>query len=135
MNLYLNEHKPSKVIKISKLEYDDNSQDYKLAKGMSIIARKTSSSCDVVNNEIFVVDKILSDKIIISNALKESIEIPIERINKIFHLAFAMTIHKSQGATMSVPYTIHEWSKLDWRLKYVGLSRASDISLINISYK
>ena len=135
MKRYLDEHKPTKIITILKLEYDDNSQEYQLAAGMPIIARKTSSSSDVCNNEIFKVDKIMSDKIIISNDLKDKIEIPIDRINKLFNLAFAMTIHKSQGATMSVPYTIHEWGRLDWRLKYVGMSRSSDISLINISYK
>ena len=135
MNHYLKEQKPSKVVQIKKLEYDDNSQDYTLAVGMPLIARKTSSSANVVNNEIFKVEKIMSDKIILSNDLKDEVEIPMDRINKLFHLAFAMTIHKSQGATFNKSYTIHEWNRLDKRLKYVGLSRSSDIGLINICKK
>ena len=102
---------------------------------MPLIARKTNAKADVVNNEIFKVDKIQSDKIILSNELKQNIEIPHDRINKLFHLAFAMTIHKSQGATFSQPYTIHEWDRLNKKLKYVGMSRSSDISLIHICRK
>ena len=132
MDRYLNEHKPSKVVQIKKLQYDDNSQDYTLAIGMPLIARKTSSTVNVVNNEIFKVEKIMSDKIVLSNDLKDKVEIPLCRVDKLFHLAFAMTIHKSQGATFDDSYTIHEWNRLDKRLKYVGLSRSSDIGLINI---
>ncbi len=49
-----------------------------------------------------------------------------------FYVAFCITIHKSQGATFDKPYTIHEFDKLDNRLKYVAMSRATDTKLINI---
>ena len=49
-----------------------------------------------------------------------------------FYVAYAITIHKSQGSTFDFSYTIHEWDKLDNKLKYVALSRATDKEYINI---
>ena len=49
-----------------------------------------------------------------------------------FYVAYAITIHKCQGETYDTPYTIHEWERLNKRLKYVALSRATDKNLINI---
>ena len=51
---------------------------------------------------------------------------------KIFNIAYCITVHKSQGATFDEAYTIHEFNQFDERLKYVALSRATDINLINI---
>jgi ATP-dependent exoDNAse (exonuclease V) alpha subunit len=47
-------------------------------------------------------------------------------------VAFATTIHKSQGATYNFPYTIHQFNRLDERLRYVALTRATDMKFINI---
>ena len=43
-----------------------------------------------------------------------------------------ITIHKSQGASFNFPYTIHEWNRLNKRLRYVALTRATDKKFINI---
>jgi hypothetical protein len=51
---------------------------------------------------------------------------------EMFNVAFCITCHKSQGATFDEPYTIYEFDQFDSRLKYVALSRATDINLINI---
>jgi prophage antirepressor-like protein len=56
----------------------------------------------------------------------------IKEFVKMFNVAFCITCHKAQGATFDQPYTIHEFDKFDDRLKYVALSRATDINLINI---
>ena len=133
MNEFIKQKMPTKVLHVKKLEYDDNTQDYKIAPGMPLIARKSSKTVNVVNNEMFKVEKIKSDVIVLSNDLKQNIEVPIERVNKLFNLAFALTIHKSQGATFKQHYTIHEWSRLNRRLKYVAMSRSSDINLIHIN--
>ena len=50
-----------------------------------------------------------------------------------FYVAFCITIHKSQGSTFDEPFTIHEFDKLDRRLKYVALSRSTQIENINIA--
>ena len=49
-----------------------------------------------------------------------------------FYVAFCTTVHKSQGETYNSEYTIHEFERFDESLKYVALSRATDVSLINI---
>ena len=49
-----------------------------------------------------------------------------------FNVAYCITTHKAQGATFDEPYTIHEFEKFDERLRYVALSRSTDIQLINI---
>ena len=58
--------------------------------------------------------------------------VPFEDFTKMFYVAYCVTIHKSQGQTYDHSYTIHEWSMLDERLKYVALSRATQKKFINI---
>ena len=109
-----------------------NSQDIELLKNMPIIAIKTDSKFNIVNNEMFTIKSICRGIIEIENELKGVIEIPVDKFQHLFFIAYAITIHKSQGSTFDKSYTIHEWSKLDNTLKYVALSRATDIKLINI---
>ena len=51
---------------------------------------------------------------------------------KMFNIAYCTTVHKSQGETYKHEYTIHEFERFSDSLKYVALSRATDIKLINI---
>jgi len=112
--------------------YDDNSQDVKLLKGMPIIARKTTEKYDIMNNETFhIID--INDKIFKITVHDTPIEININEFSDLFYVAFALTIHKSQGQTFNYAYCIHEWEKLDDRLKYVALSRATNKSNIHIN--
>ena len=130
MSRFIQENKgPTQDIK--KLAFDKNSQDITLMKGMPIIARINQKSIDIVNNEMFVIDKLLKDTIVIKNEMKE-VTIPIDRFNRLFNLGFCITIHKSQGETFNTPYTIYEWKMLDKALKYVAISRSSNINYINI---
>ena len=94
-----------------------------------MIARKTTS--DFMNTEMFKVSKITDDMVILKNEYK-SLEIEISQIKNSFHPAFAITTHKSQGATFKESYTIHEWKLMNKKLKYVSLSRATDIKNICI---
>ena len=103
-----------------------------MASDSHIIARVNSKSLDVVNNEMFVIKKINDDLITISNEMKKDIEIPTDKFNKLFYLAFCITIHKSQGATFNEKYTIYEWLKQNRKMKYVALSRATDEKNIQI---
>lgn len=129
---FLEEQKPNKIVKYEALKHDKNSQDMTICKGMPIIARINNKSFDVINNEVFTVDKIDDEFITISNELKDSKQIPSNQFNKMFYLAFCITIHKSQGTTFDKKYTIYEWSKQNRKLKYVALSRATDAKNIQI---
>jgi len=113
-------------------EGDEMGQDVKLLRGMPIIARKTSSKYDIMNNQTFYIYDInpYSFKIRVHQT---PIEISIFEFQDLFNVAFCMTIHKSQGQTFNHNYTIYEWERLDKRLKYVALSRSTDKKYIHIN--
>jgi 5-methylcytosine-specific restriction endonuclease McrA/DNA replication protein DnaC len=133
MRRFIKETKPSKTMSFTKLIYDKNSQDITIAKGMPIIARVNRKSLEIANNECFTIDAVNDDTITISNEMKSRVAIPVCDFIKTFNLAFCITIHKSQGATFNQKYTIYEWSdRMSDKLKYVAISRSSDISNIQI---
>ena len=125
--------KKIKPLELKALEYDPNSQDVRLFKGMPIIARRNNRDLNIFNNETFIIKEIRQseDKIIIFDDDREQ-EIPIPEFVKMFNVAYCITCHKSQGQTYDEAYTIHEWEQFDERLRYVALSRATEIHLINI---
>ena len=99
---------------------------------MPIMAYKTNNKMNIVNNERFIIDTIINGVIYYSNKMKKQQEIKVDEFQNYFYVAYASTIHKSQACTFDFSYTIHEWEKLDQRLKYVALSRATDKKKINI---
>ena len=70
--------------------------------------------------------------VIVSDHVGMPREIPTDEFQTIFHTAYCITTHKSQGSTFDHPYTIHEWEKFDERLKYVALSRSANLNHINV---
>ena len=52
--------------------------------------------------------------------------ISFDEFQKLFYVAWCITIHKSQGSTFNHEYTVHEMEhpRFDNRLKYVALSRS-----------
>ena len=74
-----------------------------------------------MKNSCFIQDE--NDKVI---------QIPVGKFQKLFYVAYCITVYKSQGSTFNSQYTIHEYSKFDNRLKYVALSRCTDIKNTNI---
>jgi ATP-dependent exoDNAse (exonuclease V) alpha subunit len=133
MRRFIKETKPKKTLSLNKLIFDKNSQDITIAKGMPIIARVNRKSLEIANNECFTIDELTDEEIIISNEMKSRLAIPVGDFIKTFNLAFCITIHKSQGATFNQKYTIYEWSdRMTNKLKYVAISRSSDINNIQI---
>ena len=119
-------------LRLNKLDYDQNSQNVELLAGMPIIARINAKYFDICNNELFTITKINKEFIFIQDESDKQIEIPIDKFQKFFYVAYCITTHKSQGSTFKHDYTIHEYDKFDNRLKYVALSRSTDIKNINI---
>ncbi len=64
--------------------------------------------------------------------MKELYKINISDFQKFFLVGFATTTHSEQGMSIGEPYTIHEWDRMDQRLRYVALSRSRSIEYINI---
>ena len=59
-----------------------------------------------------------------------------EEIYRYFDYAYATTIHRAQGSTITAPYSINDWNdRLSKKLKYVAVSRTSDKENIQINPK
>jgi len=134
MDIFVKRRK-QKPLELPGLKYDKNSQDMRLLPGMPVIARVNNKSFDICNNQLFTIKKITAEKISIlgdDQYIETDFLIKDNVFQKLFYPAFCITVHKSQGATFDHPYSIHEYEKFDERLKYVALSRATDINMINI---
>ena len=120
-------------LELKGLDYDPNSQDVRLCSGMPLISRKNNKELNIFNNETFTIKEIRKKEqiIIIQDEGKEQ-EIPISQFVVMFNVAFCLTCHRVQGMSIDEPYSIWEFNLFDNRLKYVALSRATDINLINI---
>jgi len=100
---------------------------------------KKYKELDIFNNEQFIILKNEFDKenIIIASDIDDEkiIDIPFDMFQKLFYVAYAITIYKSQGSTFDHEFTIHEWNHplFDNRLKYVALSRTTKLENININ--
>ena len=130
--------KTNKYLQLDKLIFDDNSQDVRLTNDTPIIARKNYKELDIFNNEQFIIKHIEFDKenitIVSDNEDKQIIDIPFDLFQRLFYVAYASTIYKSQGSTFDYPFTVHEWSHplFNDRVKYVSLSRSTNLENINI---
>jgi hypothetical protein len=114
---------------LDKNPYSNNSQDVDLFVGTPVIAI-TNKKGSFVNGEKFVVDKI--DSVIQLKNDRHIINVDIKDFQRWFHVAYAITSHRAQGLTINEPYTIHEWSRLSTRCKYVSLSRSNSWDNCNI---
>jgi AAA domain len=66
---------------------------------------------------------------IVSNG-EEPILLGLEAFTNNLTLAFATTVHKSQGMTIQNKYKLYETRKYSWRMLYVAISRTTDESNI-----
>jgi len=127
---------------LEKRPYDPNSQDVTLFVGMPVISRKTATKNAeeeeeghlVANNEMFTIIEINKNSIMLRSQADENkiVKNNVKSFQMNFYVAYAMTIHKSQGSTFNQPYTIHQWNRLDEKLKYVAISRTTKKEFINI---
>lgn len=120
-------------LELPKFKFSKISQNVYLTIGTPIISIKNVKSLDFVNSEMFNIKKInKDDEIITISNLNKDIEIPFNKFQNWFHVAYCITSHKSQGQTINKPYTIHDWDRMDETCKYVSLSRASKFEYVNI---
>jgi hypothetical protein len=64
---------------------------------------------------------------------EDPIIIPVEAFINNMTLAFATTVHKSQGMTIHGKYKLHETNKFTWRMLYVAISRTTEESNILVA--
>jgi hypothetical protein len=119
------------TLQVPKLSWDKNSQDMQLYEGLPLIARINARSHNIANNETFKIIGKINDNIKVSDGESEKV-IPLKDIPKYFHPAYCLTVHRSQGSTFNQNFTIFEWNRMDTRLKYTALTRATKKEYVNI---
>jgi len=123
--------KKKKSIFIERNPEDLNSQDVRLMVGTPVLAVKTTKKLGLFKGDTFVVSKL--EPLTLKDTLsKEKIEISKEIFKSHFYVNYATTCHRIQGETITEPFTIWEWEKMDSRYKYTAISRTSSKSLINV---
>ena len=124
--------KHRKGLKLDALSYDDRSQAVILYKGTPIISKVNNEELGVFNNQRYKITKIDSFTITFKDDLKHEFKVSVNDFQKFFLVAYATTTHSAQGMSIGEPYTIHEWDRMDQRLKYVALSRSRSLEYIHI---
>ena len=104
-----------------------------LVRKTPLIAKVNNTKLKLINNERYTITKIDVDnqEITVQNNRNE-VTIESSDFQKLFRVGYAFTIHACQGMSIETPYTIHEWERLNKKLKYVALSRAVRKEHINI---
>jgi ATP-dependent exoDNAse (exonuclease V) alpha subunit len=102
-----------------------------------VIARKNDRDLDLCNSESFTVTKINVKEELLEMTEEGGdrvLHIPFDDFQKLFYVAWCITLHKSQGCTFDHEYTIHEMDhpRFDARAKYVALSRSTTLEYIKV---
>ena len=134
MNSFMKTNNNEKYVFIERDKKNDKTQDVHLGKGMPIIAHTTNKKLNILNSEKFIIETI-NDKEIEIKDENRTLKVDLKHFHKLFYLGFCITIHASQGETFKQKYTIYDWNFEYFceRAKYVALSRASDLSNIQIA--
>ena len=127
----------TKLLRLGAVPFDKNSQDVRLTKGTPAIARKNDRDLDLCNSESFTVTKINVKEELLEMTEEGGdrvLHIPFDDFQKLFYVAWCITLHKSQGCTFDHEYTIHEMDhpRFDARAKYVALSRSTTLEYIKV---
>ena len=99
---------------------------------MPIIPKVNNKDIEIFNNQRFKIIKIGTFTITIEDDFEKLLKINIPDFQKYFLPGYATTTHSAQGMSIGESYTIHEWDRMDQRLRYVALSRSRSIEYINI---
>ena len=125
-------------------------QEIYVYRSMPLIAIESNKTHEIANADEFRVISFNANQVKVGAVLDDGsidddkiLEIPVDIFPKLLQPAYCVSVHRSQCSTYRTPYTIYQTDKiremdktegdLGARLLYVALSRASDISLINVS--
>ena len=135
MNAAWKKAKTKNYIKLEKLPYDENSQDVTLINKTPIIGKVNNSKLGIINNERYIIKKVdiqTKELTIKNDEYNKEMIIKADQFQYLFRIGYAFTTHSSQGLSIDKPYTIHEFDRMNKKLKYVALSRSTKHEYINI---
>lgn len=110
---------------------DARTQDLKLHKNTPVYARINDRNMNVYNNEKYLVHSWNKSEITLKNEVHSFIS-KIDDFQKTFLVAYATTVHKSQGQTIDKPYTLYDVKYYSKKMLNTALTRATKKSLINV---
>ena len=122
--------------------YDKYSQDMYIYKSLPVICHKTKREKNFIlcaNSEAFKVSNYDNKNIYLWNERPNDngdpeiyrIKMPINIFNEYFLLNYCTTTHKVQGTTITDNFKIHDWNRMDTKLRYTALSRAKNVNQIS----
>ena len=122
-----------KELFLSKHPFSKLSQDVNLYLRTPIISIKYKKSFNIVNSEQFIITDIdkINGFIYAENDYKKDIKIPINKFQQMFHVAYCITSHKSQGQTIEHVLLVLEDDSAfknkntHIQMIYTGITRAS----------
>jgi len=103
------------------------SQDMWLTKDTPIMAIKNCKKHKLKNGKMYKIDSLDKDTITVNDVAYNKTQFAYY-----FVVAYACTNHKIQGLTISVPFNIYEWQKMDTRERYTAYSRtrSGDVAIL-----
>jgi ATP-dependent exoDNAse (exonuclease V) alpha subunit len=109
-------------------------QDMWVYVGLPLMACITRANMNIYNSERWVVQKIKKDVAVLESPLDKETTIvcPLINLANYFRPGYCTSVFKSQGATYRFKYAIHEWNKMDEKMRYVAVSRGTTIEDVNI---
>ena len=69
----------------------------------------------------------------IGNAGGENVTVKVSDFQPLFHVAFAITVHRSQSASFDFPYAIYEYGKMNKNLRYTALTRTTKKEYVHLN--
>ena len=99
---------------------------------MPIICRVNNEEMKLINNQRFKIIKLGVFTITMEDDQGNKRKINHNEFQKYFLVGYGCTVHSAQVGPIGEPYTIHDWDRMDQRLKYVALSRSREHSYIHI---
>jgi len=137
-------HRPGSAIlmPVGGMEHDREVQDVWLYDGLPLISRVTDKAGEAVSNETFTVTHVYERKKLVECSTTRPTEdgkgsrnhvilVPLADFHRRFLPNYCTTVHKAQGETITVPFTIWNWARMEPRLQYTALTRAKVASQIN----
>ena len=109
-------------------EQNEYAQSVVLHIGTPLMSCKNNKKEEILNNQSFTVTG--WDDSVIHTC---SMDIRIEDFHKMFVVAYAMTVHKSQGDTFDFKFSIWETAKMDHKMLYTAITRTTNKNLICIA--
>ena len=105
----------------------EQSQDVSICRGMPVISRYNNKKYDIVSNETFIIHKINEGSVSLKAEEDLFVDIELNEFQKLFCVAFCITVDKSQGSTYDIPYVIHEWEKMNKNRRYTAVTRSTKL--------